>query len=248
MTLIPFIDSTILRPRVVDHRVEPRTVSGGATLVGTEQVVGTSAGRRRAVLSGFDQHTSAQVREFRRFREAMCGRANTTLVPFYERGRAPWPVDVYARELNPKFALAAAPDPAGVIDSLIVAAAAGTFAGPAIAVPLQTNLIIEMKDVPFTVGTVPTTFVATAPQAGDIFSIGNFAYTITEVFGVTVLASSKLVSCTFQPGLRTTAPAGTVINFTSPAAEMRFTTDDQGAAPLDQWKFAVGTLEFIEAV
>lgn len=83
----------------------------------------------------------------------------------------------------------------------------------------------------------------TAPKPGHLFSIGSRLYSI--------LAASGGSPFTFEiwPWLRADVAINTAVNFTAPACEMRFATDDQGAdvlTSLSQLRFGKMPLKFDE--
>ena len=152
------------------------------------------------------------------------------MMPLYSARRAPWAVNARGNVLEPGFArigkFAGPPfaPPAGFVDSLISAKLQAAAASRAAVV------VINMVK-------------GSIPQAGMHFQLGSCAYRIREVLSV----AGSVATCNIRPGLRAIAAAGAAVNFTSPAVEMRLTSDDQGHGPLDLWRTKTVSLEFIEA-
>jgi len=224
----------VLVPRAPDVYLDARTVSGGISLSGKEQVASRDFGIWRAALTQIPIRTTEQVLAINALLARLDGRNGTVLVPMFDSIRAPWAVDSYGRVLNPAEARRQAGyrdvdgsvygAPAGFVDTLIQARLLGAAASRAAVVSIN---ILK----------------GSMPQPGMHFSIGNCAYRIRDVLSVV----GSVVTCNIRPGLRLAAPPGAAVNFTSPAIEMRLTTDDQGHAPLDLWRLASISLEFVEA-
>jgi len=247
---VPFLDRRIVRPSVTDCWIDERSVSGGMTITGAEQVVGIGLGIWRYTLSGIDLMRADQVRELRRFVTAMHGRANTTRVPFFERMRAPYPVDTYGRRLTPKLVrhptLDGTPfaDPPGVADSLIDARTVGDLAGNAVIPAGATGMHLIFAPITRTIDGLDVVFQPTLPDAGTIFSIGTQAFIIEQV----LTTAGNNISFNSSPPVRTPIGSNSVADFTSPSVAMRFATDDQGRHALAQWKFGTDSLDIVEAL
>jgi len=220
----------VLVPPTVDIHYDARTISGGVSLSGKEQIASRDFGIWRATLERVAIRRRDQVLAWRALLVGLDGRVGTVLVPLFDRSRAPWAYDQYGRRLDPAFSRDPSldgtqfADAAGLVDGLI--SAKGQSAAAARAASIDINI---MK--------------GSIPEPGMHFSIGNRAYRIRAVTNV----AGTVVTCNIRPGLREAVSAGAVVNFTSPVCEMRLTSDDQGRAGLDMWKFAAPSFEFVEA-
>jgi hypothetical protein len=87
---------TILNPTMTMFRIDPRTVHGGVTFTGAEQVIGPTPGIWRAQLSGIACNTPARVRAFRALISGLDGRLGTVLVPVHDKRRAPLSAATFA--------------------------------------------------------------------------------------------------------------------------------------------------------
>jgi hypothetical protein len=208
---------------------DARTISGGTSLSGKEQVASRDFGIWRAVMSTIKITTDQQVLALDAMLAQLDGRAGTVMVPLFATRRAPWAIDALGRTLEPGFArkdkYAAPPfaPPAGFIDTLISA-------------QLQTAAADRAAVV------VVNMLKGSIPIPGMHFQVGRCSHRIRQIFSV----AGSVVTCNIRPGLRGAAAAGATVNFTSPAIEMRLVSDDQGRGPLDMWRTKTVSLEFIE--
>lgn len=220
----------VLVPPTVDIHYDARTISGGVSLSGREQIVSRDFGIWRATLERVAIRRRDQVLAWRALLIALDGRAGTVLVPLFDRARAPWAYDQYGRRMDPAFSRDPSldrtqfADVAGLVDGLIAAKVQSAAAARAASIDIN-----MMK--------------GSIPESGMHFSIGARAYRIRAVTNV----AGTVATCNIRPGLREAVSAGAAVNFTSPVCEMRLTTDDQGRAGLDMWKYASPSFEFIEA-
>lgn len=221
---------SVLVPPSTDIFYDARTISGGISLSGKEQVASRDFGVWRARLEQVSVRNRAQVLAWRALLVGLDGRNGTVLVPLYDRARAPWAYDTFGRRIDPSYSRLPGldgtqfADPSGLVDGLISATLQSG------AVERAATVVINMVK-------------GSIPEPGMHFSIGNCAYRIRSIVSV----AGTIVTCTIRPGLRAAASAGAVVNFTSPVCEMRLTSDDQGRASLNMWKFAAPSFEFIEA-
>jgi hypothetical protein len=160
------------------------------------------------------------------------GRSGTVLLPTFDR-HAPWAVDDYGRTISPGFirrrVLDGTPyaDPESIVDTLIAARVTVAAAMQA------TSLRVQITK-------------GGTPLAGHLFAIGSRVYGIESVAAV----GAGIYALGIWPWLRADVAANTAVNFTSPACEMRLTSDGEGAdalKALDVLKFATVTLNFDEA-
>ena len=220
----------VLVPPTVDIHYDARTISGGVSLSGKEQIASRDFGIWRATLERVAIRRREQVLAWRALLVGLDGRAGTVLVPLFDRARAPWAYDQYGRRIDPAFArersLDDTPyaDPAGLVDGLISAKVQSPAAARAASIDIN---ILK----------------GSTPEPGMHFSIGTRAYRIRAITNI----AGSVVTCNIRPGLREAVSADAIVNFTSPVCEMRLTSDDQGRAGLDMWKFAAPSFEFIEA-
>lgn len=219
----------VLRPIGGGFSPNARTIGGGQSLGGFEQVT-TSANDRWQASYKFVANRTERILALRAFILSMRGRANTVGLPMFDNNRAPWqilrgiaqtPARIRTRRLDgTPYA-----DAADINDTLITAELS---AGADV---LATQLSISVTK-------------GSAPQPGHLFSIGNRGYSILLVTG------SGPYTVEIWPSLRIAAIAGETVNFTSPVCEMRFASDGEGADALkglDLLKFGTITLNFDEA-
>lgn len=220
-----------LRPTAGGFINFAKTLSGGQSLSGIEQVTSTMNDRWQASFR-FPVRTDVDLLELRAYVISMRGRANTVALPMFDLARAPWAVNAYGIKLTPRVmrnpALDGTPfaDPAYLRDSLIDASLTQSSDVN------DTEVAIEMK-------------FGSAPKVGHFFSLGTRGYSIQSVTG----AGPYVVEV--WPWLRVAVPADTAVNFTSPVCEMRFATDGEGAdvfKSLDLLRVGSLTLNFDEAV
>ncbi len=166
-------DTTLPKPYEGGYSQSVRSLTGGQSLSGFEQVQTQQLDRWAASFSWF-LRTPAQIATFGAMLTRLRGRSNTIGLPMFDRSSAPWAVDTYGRTLDPKFARDKSlddtvyADSSTLVDDLIastVAVAASVNA---------TTLRIAMT-------------TGSAPLPGHRFSIGNRLYAIntaTFVSGV----------------------------------------------------------------
>jgi hypothetical protein len=221
---------SILKPLGGGYAPAIRSLSGGQSLAGFEQVASQMNDRWRASFS-FKVNSSATLMALRAFVIQMRGRQGTVLLPVFDRSRAPWAIDQAGRQKSPALMRTRSldgtsfADPPDFNDGLMTATVATD------ALLNDTNLTVAVA-------------VGSVPEVGHYFSIGSRLYMVEAVNG----AGPYTVG--IWPWLREDVAAGEPINFTSPACEMRFESDDEGTAALlgaDQMKFANVTLSFVEA-
>lgn len=218
-----------LTPGMVEFFVDARNRGGGPSLSGREQVVDSLASVWRATLGDIAVNSRAQLFAARALVAALSGRRNPILVPTFERGRAPFPVDRYGRTLNartlrtPSLDGTAYADPISLLDDQVRAevAVGGAQFGQEISIRM---------------------LAGSAPQAGHYFGVGQFLHLITRV--VSTAGAVTAVEC--APAFRAAIPAGAIVNFTSPVCRMRLASDDQGRLPLRLNRHGMLALEFIE--
>lgn len=208
-----------------------KSLSGGQSLTGFEQVQSSMSDRWTASYT-FSINSDARVLAFRAFVLSMRGRGNTVLLPAFDLARAPWALDGFGRKQtpglfrNPQLDGTPYQDPANQRDGLIAAQ-----------VRIDAGLNAGALDIQMTKGS--------APQPGHLFSIGNKLY---SVLTVTAMGGTRYI-IGIWPWLRTDVAAGAAINFATPACEMRFASDGEGAdalSKLSQLRFANITLTFDE--
>lgn len=218
-----------LRPSGGGYAQNAKTLGGGQSLSGIEQVVDSLNGRWQASFR-FPVRNSAAVMSLRALVFAMDGRLNSVALPAFDGGRAPWRTDNNGLLVTPKSRRTKGldgtvyADSANLADTLITAHLAGSVAGGATTIPI-------------------TVADGGAPQPGHMFSIANRLYSILAVTG-----SAPYVA-TVWPRVREDAILDAAVNFTSPRCEMRFASDAEGAdvlKGLDQMRFGTATLNFDE--
>lgn len=220
---------SLLLPNAGGYVANPKTISGGQSIGGLEQVV-TSLNDRWAASYRFPANRNDRILALRAFILGMRGRSGTVALPAFDKSRAPWPL-VNGVAQTPKIrrrpTLDGTPyaDPPSLVDQLIIARTAAAAAA------MDIQLTIAMT-------------LGSAPQPGHLFSLGTRLYAVTSVAGAGPFV------CGIWPSLRFDAAASTVVNFTSPVCEMRFSSDGEGAdamKALDQLRFGAVTLNFDEA-
>lgn len=218
-----------LRPIAGGFAQNIKTLGGGVSLTGFEQVV-SSTNERWLASYKFPFNRNDRVLALRAFILSMRGRGNSVALPMFDNNRAPWqilrgiaqtPAVARSRRLDgTPYA-----DAANINDTLIIA----SLAAPAAV--LEPRLSITVTK-------------GSAPQPGQLFGVGPRGYAILSVTG------SGPYTVEIWPTMRIAAGAGTNVNFTSPTCEMRFATDGEGAdalKALDVLKFGTVTLNFDEA-
>lgn len=211
-------DSTLPKPNDGGYSPSVRSVSGGQSLSGFEQVQTQQLDRWAAQFSWF-LRTPAQIAKFGAMLTRCRGRANSIGLPMFDRSSAPWVVDTYGRTHNPKFARdknldgTVYADASDLIDDLIVSSVAVAGAVNA------TTLRIAMT-------------TGSAPLPGHRFSIGNRLYAINTA----TFVSGVLYDLEIWPWLRAAVSVSAVVNFTSPLCEMRLASDNEGADALRAMK------------
>src|ERR1044072_4311720 len=218
-----------LRPISGDYAPFVRSLSGGQSLSGFEQVQPQLHDRWNATFQ-FNLRTQAQIFAMRAFITQMRGKSNTVALPTFDL-RAPWAVDAYGVVHDPKWARSRGldgtdyEDSAGLVDSLIAAT-------------LKASAAINATSVAINVAT------GSAPTAGMKFSLDNRLYAINSVASV-----GSVHTCSIWPWLRAGGLAGAAVNFTSAKCEMRFATDGEGQeafSSLTARRFGMVTLRFEE--
>jgi len=234
--IVPFLDASVFRPAVMDAWIDARSISGGVTVTGDEQVIGLGMGLWRVTAAGIPIKTRADALEYRRFVAALDGRANTTLVPFLEKGRAPWGKDAHGRTISMSF-FSRGWLAAGEVPNLISASLSGSYTGQQAAVTIQMS--------PSTVTMFGTAYPLTpsAPSAGNVFSVNNRAHIISQVAAE---VGANLYSVLIRPPLKE-AMTDPPIDFVNPVCEMRLATDEQARFALQGLRLGSMALEFIEA-
>jgi hypothetical protein len=222
----------LLKPLAGGFAPAIKSLTGGQSLAGIEQVVSQMNDRWKASFR-FRINSTETLLALRSFVIAMRGRANTVNLPVFDRSRAPWALEaVTRRPISPATRRSRRLDGTPYADAddfndTLLTAVLGVAADLN-----DTSVNIQMQ-------------TGSAPQLGHYLSMGgNRLYMI--------VASSLTNPNDFQiwPPLRDDFPIGAPVNFASPSCEMRFASDDQGAAALaeiDQMRFASVTLAFDEA-
>jgi hypothetical protein len=222
----------ILKPNNGGYGQLLRSLSGGPSLSGFEQVVPQMTDRWQARYQ-VPVRTRAQMLAMRAMLGTLRGRTGTIALPAYENRYAPWRVDQYGRKFTPRFVRlreldgTAYADPAGLNDTLITATVANPAAQAATSI-----------DIGITTGS--------PPQPGNRFSLLSRLYEIGTVENL----GPPYWRVSIWPWLRFAATPGTVVDFTTPVCEMRLTSDDQGQdamQSLDVMKYAAPVLQFEEA-
>lgn len=211
-------DSTLPKPYDGGYSQSTRSLSGGQSLSGFEQVQAQQLDRWMASFSFF-LRTPAQIATFGAMLTRLRGRANSIGLPMFDRSSAPWVVDTYGRTLNPKFARdknldgTVYADSSTLIDDLIVSTVAVA------ALVNATTLRIAMT-------------TGSAPLPGHRFSLGNRLYSINTA----TFVSGVLYDLEIWPWLRAGVSIGAAVDFTSPLCEMRLASDNEGADALRSMK------------
>jgi hypothetical protein len=209
-----------------------RSLSGGPTLSGFEQVVPQMTDRWQARYQ-IPLRNRDQMLAMRAMLGNLRGRTGTIALPAYENRYAPWYVDQFGRRHTPRFVRTRAldgsvyADPANLNDTLISATVRDAAAQAA------TWVVIRMT-------------AGAAPQPGNRFSINARLYEISTV----MVVGAADYHCSIWPWLRFATTGGTVADFTTPVCEMRLASDDQGQdalQSLDVMKYASPVLQFEEA-
>lgn len=206
-----------------------KTLGGGQSLSGTEQVVSSMNDRWTAGYT-FKISDSDDLLRIRAFVLSMRGRANTVALPAFDNNRAPWAVVRGIRQTpkvrrNRSLDGTAFADPADFNDTLIQASVTAAAAA------LATQVSIAMT-------------LGSEPKPGHLFGLGTRLYSIESIAG------AGPYDAVIWPTLRLAAAASMVVNFTSPVCEMRFASDTEGADALrnlEQLRRGPITLNFDEA-
>lgn len=228
MTAYPF--PAEIKPRSIMFHPQNASRSGGVSTNGLEQVVESGAGRWRASLTA-PVATDAQILAWRAFLARIRGRANTILVPVYDGKRAPWPVDIFGRQLNPTITREPQLDGTAFESATIPATSAIT------AIAVTPGGEIGDREL-----TINVTQGGTITEGMYFGTGGNRLYLIDEV----LLVVGALYTVTFWPTLREAVATSAAIELARPVCEMRFKDDDQGELNLDMLRWGSVSLDFVE--
>ena len=224
-------DGVLMSPTQISLALAQTSRSGGQAFTGIEQVVSSPAARWEAKLTLPSFTSAADHVTYRGWLAAMQGRVGTVLMPAFEAGRQPWPLDAYGRPNHPGRArfprlrrTAYAVDPArdAEADILVTALAATSNATQLVLIATQAGPILP----------------------GHRFSLGQRLHEIMTSVEVT----PGTYNVSVRPWTRVAIDAGQVVEFRAPVCLMRFKTDAEGALDLESNRTAHPALNLVEAV
>lgn len=213
--------------------------SGGASIIGTEQIVVSRAGRWKAAMT-FALKGDARVLSYRVMIASLEGRAGTLSVGPYDANR---PVDVNGRRLS---YVQAAPLAEYSMDG-------GAFFDPAgwgQVNPSASPPIARVNQTPAPVAGALTMQIellggVEGPRPGHYFGFGERLYLITKMYQ---LAPGVLWTIEFWPRLREGVGNFTNLICDRPICKMQLASDDSGQLTLETLRGArsSGTIDLVE--
>lgn len=217
-----------------------KTLSGGMSFAGIEQVVSTMSDRWGASFT-FAVRSDGDVLAIRALLLRLRGRTNTIAVPAFDLARAPWGKDAYFRLRSPGAVRKLTR--VGQLDDTIfnedqVSLRYSLIQARAFAAPAQSNMVrVQM-------------LLGGAPVPGHLFSIGPRLYAIEDVASVGLPGQPPAFDLQIWPWLRADVAEFAEVNFPYPVCEMRLSSDGEGLDAirgLDALRFGRITLNFDEA-
>lgn len=223
-------DGLLMAPVQIALSLASTSKSGGQSQSGIEQVVASPAARWECKLTLPPLRSAGDIITYRGWLAAMQGRVGTVLMPAFETGRQPWPIDDQGRALRPGRARNA-----GLI---------GTAYAVDPVKDAQSNILVTAAAAALNA----TQLVITATQAGPIlaghrFSLGQRLH---EIMTCDALGQG-VYSISVRPWLRAAIAPSSVCEFRAPVCLMRFKTDAEGALDLDLNRVANPTINLVEA-
>ena len=204
-------------PTQLDLNVASSSKSGGQSLSGIEQLQVSPAARWEGKFT-MPSMLPEELLVWRGFVASLQGRLGTFLLPAFEYGRQPWPLDQFGRVLSPDV------QPS----SIDVTAAAA---------PINATTLMLTSSVDD-----PTTTPG-AILAGHRFSIGTELHEVQQA----IANADGTTSVDIRPWTRATVAAGTACVFDFPVVKVRFKTDDEGALRFSSHRTASPVLSVVEA-
>lgn len=223
-----------LRPTGGAPKPTARSVGGGVSLTGLEQVVQSDAGFWRLTMDGVVINNNDRVTVWNAISGILNGRIGTALVPALLNGTAPFPVVSGQVRLTTYGAI---PHSDGTLFS------DGTgYRQPVIIAELDTGISLR--------GTTATIRVSygDALGGGQHFSVNERLFRILRATNARADGSDTLYDVTLWPPAREAVLAGTALEFDRPMFRARLASDDAMDADFGLMKFASPSVEWVEDV
>jgi hypothetical protein len=214
MALVQF--PTALVETVSNFRIDERNRSGGASINGREQVIGSMLGRWLADMT-YPLNNRARALAHRALLTRLHGRLNCVAVPYCPGNLAPTVLPQISGVTYPNNRLA--------LRSGQTYASLGVY--PVVAGDVQPRAT--------TMGVLPGTTVGIEP--GCMFSVNSRLYSIEDMSGNQI---------TISPVVRDFIPAGTAMEFWHPTCLMSLVTDDSGSVDLTFGRIGSPAFQFVE--
>jgi hypothetical protein len=205
------------RPHFLSHM----NISGPVSQAGVSDVISGDAGFWRATYGSVIVTTRERVITWRAIAAKLQGRLNPILVPY---------CSAYQPIVNDLVT-----DPVPHDDDSYFDDGTG-YIGSKTQVYLTAD--VAERAINCTVNVV----VADTLQPGQVFSLGERLYQITDVVDV----SDTIKQLTFLPPAREAVYADTELEFTNPVCRMRLATDDAMAVDLDMNRRGFPSVDFVE--
>jgi hypothetical protein len=214
MALVQFPPALI--ETVSNFRIDERNRSGGASINGREQVVGSMLGRWLADMT-YPLNNRARALAHRALLTRLHGRLNWVAVPYHPGKLAPTVLPLINNTIYPNNRL--------FLNNGQKYSDLGVK--PVVAGDVQVRAT--------TMGIIPGTTVGIEP--GCMFSVNDRLYSIEDMTGNQLLIS---------PVVRDFIPAGTPMEFWKPTCLMTLVTDDSGSTDLSFARIGSPAFQFVE--
>lgn len=224
----PTVDGVRFAPAQMTCELAFKSRSGGLTINGSEQVVGTRGERWEASMT-LPAMSPPRVVAWQGFLAQMRGRVGSVLMPAFPVNRPPYVRDAFGRQITPdmfrgipgvaggRFAVRPGPG------AQIVVTVSGAFAAG------STQIVLNLVSV----GEI---------AVGHRFSIGPRLYSI-----LSIARDGGRITVEIAPPLRKAVQDGDAAEFLNPVCQMKFATDNEGVLQMDYARIARPTVNFVEA-
>jgi hypothetical protein len=210
----------LLTPRSIEFMFDSRSRSGGPTLTGVEQIVGSSGGLWRARLVSIPVVSDVKRKVWRALEAQIQGRTNEVLVPVFNIDNPGLVIGGITHSDGSTFS-----DDTGYSQSEVTA----EFSSAAALRATEITLTV-------TNGTI---------EPGHYFSVGlGRLYTVAAL----VSEAGSNVTVNIWPPLREAALQGAPAEFCNPTCRMRLASDDGMKAEFELGRFASPSVDFVEAL
>lgn len=210
-----------------------RSIGGGPSITGIEQVVISDAGFWRLTMTGVVINNYDRVMVWNGIAGILNGRVGTCLIPSLLNGTAPWPIlaghrlthygDIFHSDLS-SFS-----DGSGYSQEVITA---------------ELDTAIALRGTTATIRVI----YGSALLSGMHFSVNERLFRILRVSNVRASGSDTLYDVTLWPPAREAVLAGESLEFDRPMFRARLATDDAMDVDFGLFKFASPSVEWVEDV